>query len=87
MSHTPGPWTLEQIEDVFFVRGANGDLVETIYTGEANAKLIAAAPDLFAALKAVSLAKRTEHLPVEVVIAMMEALDKVEPWDESKLGG
>lgn len=62
--HTPGPWsyTLEADGEYFTMLGANG---EAIVAGcgccsspwcrnEADAKLIAAAPDLLAALKALS---------------------------------
>jgi hypothetical protein len=48
---TPGPWTLTKFDQGFMIHDADGNLVETVYTGEANARLIAAAPDLYAALK------------------------------------
>lgn len=40
---TPGPWTYTAFDDAFFVNGKDGELVETVYTGEANARLIAGA--------------------------------------------
>jgi hypothetical protein len=47
----PGPWTLTKFDQGFMIHDADGNLVETVYTGEANARLIAAAPDLYAALE------------------------------------
>lgn len=48
---------------------------------EANAKLIAAAPDMFQALLKISKCNRTEGLPVDAVISMMEAIRKAdETW-------
>lgn len=55
MSHTPGPWTLDQ-SDLGIVIDAEGDPIQTAGSGNvvseegyANACLIAAAPDLLAA--------------------------------------
>lgn len=63
-THTPGPWTANPAR---FVAGANGDVaivndhhsliaVAYVRNGEeqANARLIAAAPDLLAACRAVA---------------------------------
>ena len=54
MSHTPGPWTLtaegESVHDVHgFIAHIKGRTVDEL---RANARLIAAAPKLLAALKA-----------------------------------
>jgi len=63
--HTPGPWTVQKIEATEWnveshrVLGSNNDLVTDIdvnsapddTTAAANARLIAAAPDLLDALK------------------------------------
>ena len=52
--HTPGPWTVEYDDDGVEIRAA-GDLMGTIIHGgamDANARLIAASPDLLAAAKA-----------------------------------
>ena len=47
---TPGPWTRDDKGDL---RGAGG---EPVYFKEANARLIAAAPEMLAALEAISTA-------------------------------
>jgi hypothetical protein len=56
MSHTPGPWKFEDE----YVRDATGEIIADPYTRptadagdemEANAKLIAAAPDMLATLE------------------------------------
>jgi hypothetical protein len=59
MTHTPGPWEIEQIGVATTING-NGGIVAEVYsdTGnqqeeDANARLIAAAPDMLEALKAL----------------------------------
>jgi hypothetical protein len=56
MSRTPGPWRVET--DEFDIVASDGELLATIFPmsqgkgdAEANARLIAAAPDLLEALK------------------------------------
>ena len=49
--HTPGPWRIEY-EPYCHVRSDAGCVLASDYTTEANARLIAAAPDLLAALQA-----------------------------------
>ena len=49
---TPGPWKLTEFDQGFIVSDKNGELVETVYAGEPNACLIAAAPEMYEALKA-----------------------------------
>jgi len=57
MTHTPGPWTLATAHDarVILVNDRNGNAVgELVYSdtrNPADARLIAAAPDLLAALR------------------------------------
>jgi len=56
--HTPAPWIYSGIKNeekvsVTIFSGENGNLVGTITTTKANANLIAAAPDLLDALKAL----------------------------------
>jgi len=57
MSHTPGPWTVEPCQDTFEVGilDKDGDLVAVTYNQKcvANARLMAAAPDLLDACKAI----------------------------------
>lgn len=53
--HTPGPWEHEvhELSEGFsaIVYGSNGQRIGTDHLSEANARLIAAAPDLLAALR------------------------------------
>jgi hypothetical protein len=55
--HTPGPWSLDQSSQISCVSAfdVNGEFIGIAYmtlpNHEANARLIAAAPDLLAALK------------------------------------
>lgn len=59
--HTPGPWTVSG--NSINARGGVVAEVNTIYeTGEADAKLIAAAPAMFEALQAVD--KLTGNCPI-----------------------
>lgn len=69
MSHTPGPWVAEMehgCKDIGpFVRGLIYSVCVTVGIGEdadrANARLIAAAPDLLAALRRIlSVPKRAD---------------------------
>lgn len=67
MTHTPGPWTAEPRDDGadgFIVRDADGEFVNYLCdsrygdgrkdpTAEVNARLIAAAPELYEALRAL----------------------------------
>lgn len=59
-THTPGPWTLERNRatslsvygsDKVFVGEVYNEIDEPLQTEEANARLIAAAPELLEALK------------------------------------
>lgn len=61
MKHTPEPWRWEEYlspKGMFFVRGPNGEHIVggPVLTNEANAKLIAAAPEMACALKPFVLA-------------------------------
>jgi hypothetical protein len=55
MTHTPGPWTASHISDderIGIITNDNGIIVGCgSHLTEANARLIAAAPDLLAALE------------------------------------
>ncbi len=57
--HTPGPWHIEETDDTYFIADANSEICggveklrddEFIDRAEANARLIAAAPELLGAL-------------------------------------
>ena len=48
---------------------------------EANARLIAASPELLEACQAVMSANRGEHLPAEVIIKLAEAISKATQED------
>ena len=55
MKPTPGPWTIKHEEAAFPLVWANGEVIAETYgiptRCQANARLIAAAPDLLAACK------------------------------------
>lgn len=87
MAHTPGPWTVQEGE----VTAAEGDViiaemvgrgrpcaVENPIEAEANARLIAAAPDLLAALRLI-----VEHSGDPLKVAMA-AIAKAEPASLSR---
>lgn len=62
-THTPGPWrVVHQMDGAVHVDGLTcvADLGDAGATREANARLIAAAPDLLAALQALDAAAFTE---------------------------
>ena len=66
--HTPGPWQIETFDDVphsrIHAKGEIGGAIADIYgNGDhgANARLIAAAPDLLAALREVDEAGRAKY--------------------------
>lgn len=71
MSHTPGPWTVETHRDVRWVVAVDKRICEFAYINaheEANARLIAAAPDLLAALQ--------RAIPEIAVVGMPELLEQ-----------
>lgn len=79
--HTPGPWTISYCQ----IMGKPSGIEEPIGIADvknrdmdANARLIAAAPDLLEAAKAIMNSNRGEHLPAEKVGKMMEAIAKAE---------
>jgi len=85
LQYTPGPWQTYYGEDYIHIYGgdynhSSAPLAE-VRGGddpEADAQLMAAAPDCYLALKEISKCTRGEHLPAEVVAKMMEAIAKVE---------
>jgi hypothetical protein len=69
MTHTPGPWAYDQESDNstdFWVFQANGPARIAVEVSERDAALIAAAPDLLAALQEVTrcLAWHAQEHPV-----------------------
>jgi hypothetical protein len=73
MSHTPGPWHLEVEPDALHVYSPVEEVVHftdagwdesTRATFEANARLIAAAPDLLAALEEIAEWGEWESAPI-----------------------
>lgn len=82
MSHTPGPWTVTQrhvgVHRMHYIIFAGGKkLTDWVgdYDGEANACLIAAAPDLLAALKALTLGLTDDPRPAvkRAIVAIAKA--------------
>lgn len=59
--HTPGPWKVDPDTATATVRTAQGKSVARCYQGDNDARLIAACPDLLAALREVIL--RSEEDP------------------------
>ena len=80
MSHTPGPWTVEKGNNALTILAKNYYGVARTYgTGEedkANARLIAAAPDMLAALKEADeiILKTTGKRSFAVEIAIAKAI-------------
>ncbi len=83
--HTAGPWSIHTYNERCVNTGNGTKIIADCGIGELpyehmiyNARLISAAPELLEALKSVSKCNRTEGLPVDVVIKMMEAISKAE---------
>lgn len=85
--HTPGPWhRTGAIKEAINTNDKHIAMVNFSHHGsisdvfgeehEANAKLIAAAPELLEACQLVALCKRGGHLPAKTVIKLMEAIIK-----------
>ena len=55
--HTPGPWRLQKMRQEGMFSIGMGTFYATGLIGEANARLIAAAPDLLEALEAIAKLK------------------------------
>ena len=52
MSHTPGPWKVQEFStQTYMISTFQNGLIAQHVPGEANARLIAAAPELYEALK------------------------------------
>lgn len=80
-AHTPGPWSVGSHRSI---QSPAGTICETyshmgIEEADANERLIAAAPELLAAMRAFlqhSVDVPFKHLPMEVMRPMMEAVAK-----------
>ena len=62
--HTIGPWTLKADEEIVYGTSREGEHIVVVYelgTNEADGKLIAAAPDLLAALMSVVSISDRKH--------------------------
>lgn len=57
MTHTPAPWSIEWHDGYAYIMSANG--ADVVQCNTQDARLIAAAPDLLAALQAL-----LHHVPV-----------------------
>lgn len=78
MSHTPGPWSqMQDGDEPYWCVGMNGKGPQhghcMVYTNEDDARLVAAAPELLAALKSVA----SQHSHIETA-NMPEWLEAVE---------
>ena len=89
MNHTPGPWNIQQSDDPnagLLIKPIPGDVVaecDPLPEMAANARLLAAAPDLYSALLAVMRywAEDTEEecfMPASIYDAAHNALKKAE---------
>jgi hypothetical protein len=83
--HTPGPWTIDGAHSGSEIIAEHGDIVAFVYEDNAaNAALIAAAPDMYAALCSMRAAywatntKRGTMTTREHVTLGMDALAKAE---------
>ena len=94
MNHTPGPWTIIQHTGPtkvparmqgysFGNNGTEGGIIATY--NHANAQLIAAAPELYEACKAVQKWEKTNHRSVEWLTTvwgkLQAAISKAETAD------
>ena len=79
--HTPGHWKYyhEKSGDCYVIRSSHGALAETFYSlgrDEANARLIAAAPDLLEALEEIITINNRRGTLIEAARVAQEAIRK-----------
>ena len=84
MAYTPGPWKLfkDTGNDVYQITDGHGAVVIADFVNKDNADLIAAAPDLLEACKAIySYAHEAEHAPLAALDPRFAKMinDKVGP--------
>ena len=73
VSHTPGPWGIQSSRTTVTVRSAgSGEVISSWYAGQptgtvthANARLIAAAPELLGAIKELLASQMAPYPPFE----------------------
>jgi hypothetical protein len=78
MQHTPGPWVVKADEEIVYGTSHEGERIVVVYelnSNEADAALIAAAPDLLAALREI---KAKASNATFVYITACKALDALE---------
>ena len=76
--HTPGPWAIEPdaLGESSIVTDNGGTIADVYGRNPANARLIAAAPDLLAALQAVADYWAGGDVPADIDAAMRAAIAK-----------
>lgn len=95
--HTPGPWHISDNGEEFGIYPPDGispiGFVDYGNSGDANAKLIAAAPDMLATLKSVRSAiveKAPDTLWADLIGTAVDVIDaaiaKAEGGDPKKIG-
>lgn len=73
MKHTKGPWVVKRIHATEFHIDEAG---QCVLTNEANAQLIAAAPDMLEALELVAESEIGKELKFRVIDAVLSAIKK-----------
>ena len=80
--HTPGPWKIFPFDGTQIIINSSDDLVAVVYAydrkkeeGQANARLIAAAPDLLAVCKE---AEHKRRVGTEIYKMLVAAIAKAE---------
>lgn len=84
MSHTKGPWVVEETEDSYFIlAGEDSDQIALIDKAfePGNAELVAAAPD------AVSIMEDLQEYLCEHGGPAVELLERVDAWLAKATGG
>jgi biotin carboxylase len=77
MTHTPGPWEMTHSDpaegfDVWWIAGNHEQVEIGSVAKEANARLIAAAPDLLKTLEMMVTAFNQDHIDPMVAFATIE---------------
>ena len=83
MTHTPGPWyvlsgTIIRSKDRGFIASTPAANIPTFEEDRANARLIAAAPDLLEALKLVHHAWRGDYDMAQAMKTVKQAIARAE---------